>query len=161
MRNLLAATLYRLARWLQAKSAPTALLGGQWTGTSYVDAYQRNRQPSPNELLADLKGTSWTCASINASVCASYPPRLYVATHADQPSPKCRTRALEPHMERRVRALPGLSPQHAKAAAIEEVVDHPLLTLLHQVNPVHNQFDLWELTTLYQEVHGSAYWYLS
>jgi phage portal protein BeeE len=25
---------------------------------------------------------------------------------------------------------------------------------------VHNQFDLWELTTLYQEVHGSAYWYL-
>ena len=43
---------------------------------------------------------------------------------------------------------------------IEEVFDHPLLTLLQQVNPIHNQFDLWELTTLYQEVHGSAYWYL-
>src|SRR5438045_23093 len=37
---------------------------------------------------------------------------------------------------------------------------HPLLTLLDQVNPIHNRFDLWELTTLYQEVHGSAYWYL-
>src|SRR5262249_6934236 len=37
---------------------------------------------------------------------------------------------------------------------------HPLLTLLRKVNPVHNSFDLWELTTLYQEVHGSAYWYL-
>src|SRR5262249_43963049 len=24
--------------------------------------------------------------------------------------------------------------------------------------PVHNAFDLWELTTLYQEVIGSAYW---
>ena len=26
---------------------------------------------------------------------------------------------------------------------------------------MHNSFDLWELTTLYQEVHGSAYWYVS
>ena len=25
---------------------------------------------------------------------------------------------------------------------------------------MHNAFDLWELTTLYQEVHGSAYWCL-
>lgn len=24
----------------------------------------------------------------------------------------------------------------------------------------YNSFDMWELTTLYQEVHGSAYWYL-
>jgi HK97 family phage portal protein len=47
-----------------------------------------------------------------------------------------------------------------KAARLEEVLEHPLLTLLEQVNPVHNAFDLWELTTLYQEVHGSAYWLL-
>jgi HK97 family phage portal protein len=25
---------------------------------------------------------------------------------------------------------------------------------------VHNSFDLWELTTLYQEVHGCAYWFV-
>ena len=43
---------------------------------------------------------------------------------------------------------------------VEEVVDHPLLALLCQVNPVHNAFDLWELTQLYLEVHGSAYWLL-
>jgi HK97 family phage portal protein len=43
---------------------------------------------------------------------------------------------------------------------VEEVVEHPLLTLLRQVNPIHNAFDLWELTALYQEVHGSAYWHL-
>ncbi len=35
-----------------------------------------------------------------------------------------------------------------------------MLTLLEQVNPIHNAFDLWELTTLYQEVHGSAYWFI-
>ena len=46
------------------------------------------------------------------------------------------------------------------AQAIEEVVEHPLLSLLRQVNTTHNAFELWELTQLYMEVHGSAYWLL-
>lgn len=126
-----------------------------------MDAYQRNRQPSPNDLLAELKGAAWTCASINASVCANFAPRLYVATHPGQPAPKCLTRPLDPAADQRMRSLSTLPPRFTKAAQIEEVLDHPLLTLLQQVNPVFNAFDLWELTTLYQEVHGSAYWYLN
>ncbi len=161
MRRLLASTLHRLARWLHPKAIPFALTGGQWSGTSYMDAFQRHRQPSPNELMAELKGTAWTCASINAAACANFPPRLYVATHPGQAAPKCRTRALDPATDRRLRSLATLPAHLSKAAALEEVLDHPLLTLLQQVNPVHNAFDLWELTTLYQEVHGSAYWYLA
>lgn len=68
----------RLGRWLRAKSAPASLTGNQWTGTSYVDSFKRNRNPTPNELMAELKATAWTCATINAAVCASYAPRLYV-----------------------------------------------------------------------------------
>jgi HK97 family phage portal protein len=154
MRTYLARTLTQLARWLQPKAVPPALLGPVWTGGSFIDAFQRVRQPTPTELLNELKNTAWTCASINASVCASFPPRLYVATGADQPPPCCRTRAVEPAVEKRL--LAGTKG----ALRIEEVVEHPLLTLLRQVNPVHNAFDLWEMTTLYQEVHGSAYWYL-
>ena len=55
---------------------------------------------------------------------------------------------------------PHLAARTTAAARIEEVTEHPLLDLLAQANPVHNAFDLWELTTLYQEVHGSAYWLL-
>src|ERR671933_628540 len=55
----------------------------------------------------------------------------------------------------------ALPPHLAKAQKLEEVLDHPLLTLLRQVNPVHNAFDLWELTQLYLEVHGRAFWYLA
>ena len=40
----------------------------------------------------------------------------------------------------------------------QRLSEHPLLTLLQQANPIPTAFDLWELTTLYQEVHGSAYW---
>jgi hypothetical protein len=138
------------------RSAPQALTGTQWSGTGFVDAYKRNRVPTPNEQLAELKNTVFTCASINASVCAAYPPRLYVATHADQPPPRCRTQQLDRFAELRLRQRSGLPPAFTKARQVEEVLEHPLLTLLRQVNPVHNGFDLWELTTFYQEVLGST-----
>src|SRR5262249_3825877 len=147
-----------LASWFLPKAVPPALTGGQWSGTSYVDAFKRNREPTANELLAELKNTAFTCATINAAACAAFPPRLYVTTHPDQPEPKCLTRPVDRRTEMRFRAHPALLTPHS---VIREVIDHPLLTLLRKVNPVHNSFDLWELTTLYQEVHGCAYWYLN
>ncbi len=152
--------LHRFGSWLAHKTAPRALTGNQWTGTGFTDSYKRNRTPTPNELMAELKATAWTCASINAAVCASFPPRLYVATSAGQSAPKCQVKALGGPIERRLRGASHLLPFTKTATRIQEVVDHPLLTLLEQVNPIHNAFDLWELTTLYQEVHGSAYWFI-
>ena len=85
MRPTLSQFRRTLAGWISPKNAPNSLTGGQWSGTSFVDAYKRNREPTPNELLAELKNTAFACISINASVCANYPPRLYVATHDAQP----------------------------------------------------------------------------
>lgn len=161
MKTLLASTLYRFARWLQRKSAPGSLTGNQWSGSTFLDAYHKQRQPSPNELLVELKGTAWTCASMNAQVCAHFPPRLYVATQPGQAEPRCLTRELEPGAEKKLRSQSYLPRQLTRAAKITEVLEHPLLDLLRQVNPIHNSFDLWELTTLYQEVQGSTYWQLS
>ena len=160
MRTYLADALSRLAGWLRPKSMPAVLAGSQWSGTSFIDAYRRNRNPTPNEILAELKNTAWTCASTNAAVCASFPPKLYVATRPDQQRPKCLTKSLPAAAERRLRSAPHLAARTKSADRIEEVADHPLLDLLVQVNPVMNAFDLWELTTLYQEVHGAAYWLL-
>ncbi|GIW79448.1 MAG: hypothetical protein KatS3mg105_1255 [Gemmatales bacterium] len=145
----------RFVCWLRRKGAPTPL-GATSGGWSFVDALHRVGQPSAGELMAELKSIVFACASLNAGVCASFPPRLFVTTTEGQSPPKCRTRKLDPLAERRL--LRRLHPH--KACAIEEVVDHPLLTLLRQVNPIHNSFDLWELTTLYQEVFGNAYWHI-
>jgi HK97 family phage portal protein len=142
------------------KGAPGVLAGGQWSGTSYVDAWKRSRSPSPNELMAELKGVAWACASINAAVCASNPPALYVASTADDQSAKCPTKAITRRTESRLRAQQHLQPFTKSARQIEEVTSHPLLALLAQANPLHSAFDLWELTTLYLEVHGRAFWYL-
>lgn len=160
MPTKLAHAFTRLSGWFRSKYVPPALPGSQWTGTGFVDAYKRNPNPTPNEQLAELKNAAFTCASINAAVCAAYPPRLFVATHADQPGPKCLTMRLDRWTEERLRSRPTLPAIFTKARQIEEVLEHPLLTLLRKVNPVHNSFDLWELTTFYQEVLGCAYWYL-
>ncbi len=143
--------------WLRRKSSPAL---SPWSSDTFVDAFHQKREPTPAELLTELKHTAFTCATTNAAVCAAFPPRLYVATNQSQASPRCMTRAVDRRTEKRLRSLPLLSPRVAKAVRIEEVTDHPLLILLQRVNSVHNSFDLWELTTLYQEVHGSAYWHL-
>jgi len=140
------------SRWFRRKSAP---INSPFVGGGTIDAYRRHRAPSSHELLAELKGAAWTCASINASVCAAHPPKLYVATASNQLRPRCAVRSVDPAIVRRFAAVRGTVSE-----TIEEVVEHPLLTLLAQVNPVHNAFDLWELTELYLEVHGSAYWLL-
>src|SRR5262245_36196577 len=115
MRTFLADALARLADWLRPKAMPAVLAGPQWSGTSFIDAYRRSRNPTPNELLAELKNTAWACASINAAVCASFPPRLYVVTRPGQPRPKCHTKALPPAAEQRLRAAAHLAP-YTKAA---------------------------------------------
>ena len=149
--------MQRLLNWFR-KSMPRALAepsGGLWAS---LDAYRRHRAPTPHELLHELKNTAWTCASINAAVCASFPPKLYVVTGPGDAPPKCATRSLDAATRRSLAHKSAFRIPHS--AAIEEVTSHPLLTLLRQVNPVHNAFDLLELTELYLEVHGSAYWLL-
>src|SRR5262249_7403255 len=120
----------------------------------FIDAYRRHRDPTAADLLNQLKNTAWTCASINASVCASFPPKLYVRLVAGQKA-LCKTRLLNPHHPLVV-SHKALDP----SLTVEEVAQHPIVDLFNQVNPVHNAFDLWELTQLYLEVHGSAFWLL-
>src|SRR5262245_32290293 len=146
-RSFLARALTRLAGWM-APPLPRLGTGGMpWPAN-------RPRPPTPLELLAELKSTAWACASLNAAACASFPPRLFVRTGVGQRQARCLTRALSASDERRLRGLTQ------GTARVEEVLEHPLLDLLAQVNPVHNAFDIWETTTLSLEVHGVAYWLL-
>ena len=147
----------RVRRWLRPKALGSQ---GAYTTVSTMETGRLRRQPTAVELLGELKNTVFTCASINAAACAAFPPRLYVATLERQAPPKCSTRALPYPVEKRLRARTNLPSRHQQALQLAEVVEHPLLTLLRQVNPVHNAFDLWEMTTFHQETVGSAYWLL-
>lgn len=142
----------RILSWLSRKAAPGGAASYSASGGYAVDAYRRQREPSQRELLQELKSTAWACATINAASCASHQPKLYVETEKGQPSPKCGTKPISRKARKEM--------EGSSKVQVEEVTDHPILTLFEQVNPYLNAFDLWELTTLYQEVLGQAYWLL-
>ena len=47
-----------------------------------------------------------------------------------------------------------------KGYEVEEVEEHPFLTLIKAVNPMMNGFELWEMTSIYLDIIGNCYWYL-
>jgi len=149
MRNQLAKALSRIASWVSPKSIPSPPIS---TGSTY-DTYRRRREPSPPELIRELRNAAYACATINAAVCASFPPRLYVAVGAGLAPPKCPTRPLPRHQAKALAV-------RFKAEQVEEVTDHPILRLIAHPNSVHSGYDLLELTTLYLECRGLAYWLL-
>src|SRR5262245_173425 len=78
-----------------------------------------------------------------------FPPRLFATVAPDRPRPRCATRTRGHDTAAAMRAARStLSP----GSRIEEVIDHPILPLM--------RFDLWEMTQLSLEVHGTAYWLL-
>src|SRR5262245_10210025 len=141
MRHWLANSLESLSSWLKGvkgghpegvtqKSGDgrAGRLSDSPAGDGTLDVWRRRREPSKWDLLRELKGTAWACASINASVLATFTPKLYVRTGTGE---------REPRMGRK--ALPGNHPLAvqglAQGATVEEVTEHPLLDLFRQVNP--------------------------
>lgn len=106
--------------------------------------------------------TSWvyTCASRNAASCAQVPLRLYVAKAGKSKLIMTRTKAISKPQRMWLYSNSSLTKWTAKAQDIEEVTDHPFLDLMRNVNPWMNEFELRELTTLFQELTGNCYWYL-
>src|SRR4051794_4365929 len=114
--------LIRLGTWLSAGSRPPFPLGGGASGLASL-AGARSRPASASELLGELRATAWVCATLNASACASFPPRLYVATRSGQARARCLTRALSPCHRRTLFDRPDLAPRLKGVEQVEEVTE--------------------------------------
>ena len=97
-----------------------------------------------------------------ATAVASTPVRLYVGKPNLSPIKSHPTRKISNDRLEYIRKSPTLSilPQVKQAEEIVEVESHPILDLFREVNPFMNQFFLFELTSLYQELCGNAYWFV-
>jgi len=121
--------------------------------------------PSETDFTSQLhsyKSWVYTASNLNATSVAQVPLRLYVA----KPKKNLKSRFLtgEVHSETKKYLMSTNSicklPQVRKAVEIEEVLEHPLIDLLKNVNSFSNGFDLHEMTQLHQELTGNAYWLL-
>lgn len=125
----------------------------------YVDHFGGIREPSKWELLKEFSDIVYSCVNLLASTVASVPLRLYVQTRAGEPRPKGNCKAISDKTWER--ATKSQFPTVRKAVEIHEVQEHPILDLLYRANDRHNFHDLVELTDIYQELVGSAYWYVA
>jgi len=135
------------------------------TDLSEMWAYSDLGVMQPTDFHALVRSyTSWIymCANKNATSVAQAPLRLYVAKPAKNMKLIVPTKKVEKETLDYLYSSPGITglDQVKKAVEIEEVLEHPFLALMRNVNNFANRFDLWEHTELFQELTGNAYWYV-
>jgi len=108
------------------------------------------------------RGWVYVAATKNAQSAASVPLKLYVGKPTNTQIKSHPTKKITREKEAYIRDNPTLSnlSQVKKAVEIEEVLDHPILDLMRNVNNFMNYFSLFELTNLYEELCGNSYWYI-
>jgi HK97 family phage portal protein len=116
-------------------------------------------QPSDYSTLVQMYH-SWvyTCAQKNATAIAAVPFRLYTTKSKNQKI-LFEAKSISVQTKNYLKKNPGLTSYISKGVETVEVVDHPFLDLMKNVNQFNNQFDLKEQTELFLELTGNAYWY--
>lgn len=122
---------------------------------------------SAGDALGYFASWVYICTALNAKSCASVPLRLYGATPAKGSKIKwagtdvqVSTRPISKARRKEFERARHLQPYLAKAEEVEEIVEHPFLDLIQTVNPYSNMSDLMELTIMFMDLCGDAYWYL-
>jgi len=145
----------------KAKTKPNRFVAGAIPhfnmGKEYVSSQDMH------SLLNAYNSWVYVCSSRNAAAFAATPLRLFIAKPEGFNTRKNSTKEIDPKHKKYLMSqghIAGL-PQVVKAADIEEITDHRVLDMLHEVNPVLNKTDLLETTDLYEELTGNAYWYLA
>ena len=130
--------------------------------SNYIDIHKTKRAPTDYELINDYKRIAFSCANLNANACANVEKRLYVRTRKGEKKARCLTKSVDLGTIDSLCKEPHLQKYTKDFVNIEEVVDHPVLALLDQVNsfPGMNGTSLWTYTQLYQEILGRSYWYI-
>jgi len=162
---------YAIKRELELKARNIANVGnstvstGSTTGATFfnLDSPNVSNICSSNNVMSYLNSWIYSCATINASSVASQQLRLY-ATVEEGASNKFLHKSKEVSNTkfkelRQNASLKGMS-RIRQAEGVVEILDHPLLTLLDNINPFNNTFESFELTSMYLDMIGDGYWWV-
>lgn len=145
----------RLAHWL-IKGAD---IGG-WNVLPWQEGRAWYPDVSHRSLVDKYNSWVYACANKNAISCAQIPLRLYTAKAGSKTKILFPTKSVPVERMTYLLKSPTVLRYMVKAEVVEEIVEHPFLTLMQQVNEFMNQFDLLESLFLAQEITGNAYWHI-
>ncbi len=112
----------------------------------------------PRDIIAEYRSWIYTCANKNATVIACLPMKLYAKKR------KRGQKLLRPAKSISRATLKYLTENSVCAKAVSEgeeiveILDHPFLDLMANVNSEWNGVDALEQTQTYMELCGMAYW---
>lgn len=140
-----------LSRWLYKAT------GGRLLFMAANKTYMKPQRPADYaRMVEDYRELVYACATFNAVTVASIPLRLYRRGK----SRTVPTRAVNAKTRDWLETIPSLRKYLGGPEDIEEILDHPLLQLLHQPNPQRGGFSVLEDVQLSQELTGNGYWYM-
>ena len=123
------------------------------------DAWRKQQTPTRANLINEYKNTVYACITENTTLVMSANLRAYRKQRQGQ-----RMKSLWPiktcdyHTTDRVTKAANL--RLADGEQLAEITDHPLLALLDRPNPYMSGRGLIEITQMFQELCGVAYWYV-
>jgi len=147
-----------IAKQFPAVSEPSAWVDPQRWGEAL---HQGEKPKSKAQFIEQFTSWVYICTKLNAQTVATNHLRLYVAKSTK--GQKFKTIATRPLSRPQLKSLyanAALDPWLTKAAEVEEVTEHAFLDLMKGVNDWMNNRDLKELTTMYADLTGEAYWWL-
>ncbi len=114
--------------------------------------------PTDHQLILEYNtnGIVFTCANLNAKGLMATQLRLYRQKSGAAVQKAAKGYPVSVEEQKRLKH----GRRIAKSAVVEEVVEHPVLALIHDVNDNLNGGQLWFLTSVYLDVLGRAYWYI-
>ena len=132
-------------------------------GISAIDGYGCGRSISDRDILNQYRSWIYVCATYNGSAVANAPLRLYATTEEGESTKFLhKTRSLDDNF---MKYLKNESSRKSlarirRAESAVEIVDHPILDLLQNINDFNNNFESFELSQIYMDLIGDAYWYI-
>jgi len=129
-----------------------------WSISSLVSGRAYSPDVSTRALIQRYQSWVYACSNKNAVSVAQIPLRLYATKTEASGRSRFATAKVERSQIDWLRGNKALHRRINKAVEIVEVLEHPFLTMLEQVNPYTNGFDMLELTILSQEITGNSYW---
>jgi HK97 family phage portal protein len=117
---------------------------------------------SDEQLIEQYSRWVYICANRNATRVSSIPLRLYAA-NGPSDTPVRASRMPKAVSRDTVKEIMGsaalMNKQHVRQAdSFVEVTRHPFLDLMQSINPDMTMFEMMELTEIYLELTGNAYW---
>ena len=133
------------------------------SGFFNVTGQPNSSKASANDILRQYRSWIYSCCSLNASSVASQDLRLYATTEGNESTKFLhKTRPVSKQVEYYIRndSCRKSLARVRRAENIVEIIDHPILDLLENINVYENNFGSFELTSIYLDMIGDSYWYI-